>query len=289
MSFRCIICSGSVSKTLSEKTRDSRQKIFKCGTCCHVQLFPLPNESSEKEFYDKDKQTKLIRKHFNLDEFEESATFDNKRRVHLLISKIKKNKSILDVGCGYGFFIKELKKMGLKASGVEISKERRSIARKMSNENIFNFRIDGKRRIHKKFDVVTLFHVLEHVKDPINFLTDLRMYLNNNGRLLIEVPNLNFYLMSLSDAYKDFFWQSAHISYFTPKILVDVLNEAGYKNIKVSGVQRYSFTNALYWIARGKPQLNKPSYESRLPFDKLYKKIVTELNLSDTLWIEAVV
>lgn len=69
-----------------------------------------------------------------------------------------------------------------------------------------------------------------------------------------------------------------------------VLKNAGYRKVKIGGIQRYSFENAINWLRDGKPQLDLPTYHtvSELEWlEKYYKDYLTKKLICDTLWIEA--
>ena len=82
---------------------------------------------------------------------------------------------ILDIGSGYGFFVNGLSDSGYKnVTGVEISCERRAMALKHSQVQIIDFDVNNPDRDIGKFDFITLFHVLEHMADPVDFLKKIK-------------------------------------------------------------------------------------------------------------------
>jgi SAM-dependent methyltransferase len=114
------------------------------------------------------------------------------------------------------------------------------------------------------YDVVCMFHVLEHISKPKEFLNNIKKCLNDSGKLIVEVPNFLDYNKNLSTAYNDFTYMRAHLSYFTPDTLMRLLETTGFSGIEIRGAQRYSIENAIWWIRNGKPhteyqQLELPS------------------------------
>ena len=105
------------------------------------------------------------------------------------------------------------------------------------------------------FDVVTLFHVFEHLTQPLEFLRRIREILKPGGKIVIEVPHAKDFLLSTLDweAFKAFTSWSEHLILHTRRSLTIFLQEAGFHEITVSGYQRYSLANHLYWLAKGKP------------------------------------
>ena len=101
-----------------------------------------------------------------------------------------KGKDLLDVGCGTGDFIKHMRKNGWKVDGVETDKQARGLAKKEVGLSIYSS-IEDKRL--NKYDVITMWHVLEHVYDLDSFLSRIGSLLKKNGILVIGVPNSNSY------------------------------------------------------------------------------------------------
>ena len=100
-------------------------------------------------------------------------------------------KKILDVGCGYGYLIQELKKKSKYSSlicGVEISDVERSQAQELlGNSSTIFSHLD--RIEDESFDIVTCFEVLEHVKDPLSFVNLLHRKLRDGGLLVMLTDN----------------------------------------------------------------------------------------------------
>ncbi len=288
MKFTCLICSAHQSKIIATKTRDSSNLVAKCLSCSHIQLFPLPSADEDKVFYNRDLQAKNVLRKINTYDLEKRSAVDTNRRIASIQAEFDNNKSVLDVGSGYGFFLKALENLGFRAMGLEVSSDRREISRSITSTPTLSKAITGPNKTKRKYNIITLFHVLEHIKDPIKLCADLKSYLNNDGTLIIEIPNANHYLLKISH-YKGFYWQRAHLSYFTPKTVSTVLKKAGYRKIKIIGVQRYTFINALHWIFFKKPQLQNPLYETKMfsIIDNIYKNYLTKRLTCDTLWIEA--
>ena len=132
-----------------------------------------------------------------------------------------------------------------------------------------------------KYDLVLGLHLLEHINDPVSYMSNLKPLLNENGKIIIEVPNLNSFLCELSLEYSEFFYLYEHVSYFTEKTLAMVFECAGYKNIRTYTKELYSIENHINWIRTGKPfiqynQMYLP--DERLEFiNEIYKQKVAEM------------
>lgn len=223
----------------------------------------MPSDADDKEFYDSDRQMKNIGVEVDLEGMRVRKAHDTASRLAFIRERLLRGKSLLDIGCGYGFFVGEAERAGYRAAGLERSKERRALASRVTQAPIFDIDLFRAGSKLGRYDLVTAFHVLEHVTRPIRFLARIREHLAKGGRLIIEVPNLDDHMIEASPAYRSFTWQRAHVSYFSPASLRRVLEAAGYKKIEVVGVQRYGLANMMNWMVTGKPQIEAPDFRTR--------------------------
>ena len=110
---------------------------------------------------------------------------DDLRRVKFL-DNLGNGKTILDIGTGNGNFLSEIAKIAKLVVGIEPEKRLRE---SFEERNLKVF--ESLEEIETKFEIVTMFHVLEHVADPIKFLISAKNKINKDGLLVIKVPNLN--------------------------------------------------------------------------------------------------
>jgi len=123
-----------------------------------------------------------------------------KRKLKLINSVNATSKSLLDVGCGTGDFLQIAQKNGWLTAGIEPNTNARQIANQKTNNQVFNsdelFELKP-----NSFDVITLWHVLEHLPELQSQMVMFRKLLKPNGRLIIAVPNYKSYDASF---YKEF-------------------------------------------------------------------------------------
>lgn len=119
-----------------------------------------------------------------------------KKRAEFFVSFLKdygyQVKSLLEVGCSYGFFLKELSEYGsnIDLHGVEPSSPQGNFAVDvMGVKNIQQGMVEDINPAQKRFDVIALFHVLEHVGNPASLLKYLYTLLNPGGLVWVEVPD----------------------------------------------------------------------------------------------------
>ncbi|WKY48562.1 class I SAM-dependent methyltransferase [Eubacteriaceae bacterium ES3] len=302
MGFKCIYCNGVEFEPIAQELRDSKSyKVVKCCNCGIVQLDKIPDVSEDQEYYDKDKQMKSIIPDFSIEKLRENAIPDLERRYNYILEiekKMHKIETILEIGCGYGFFVDYLSKRDYDIEGIEISAERREIANSICKNKIrdtnllINTTEDSVQEISEKmYDLICMFQVLEHISEPNQFLEKIKnRYMKESSLLLIEVPNLSDNMLRVSKEYNDFYWQRAHLVYYDVNTLKMVLKNAGYVIVDAFTNQRYSIENAFNWMIEGTPQFDKPSFELEGPLNWLenyYKKTLKENLSADTLVIIA--
>jgi len=285
--MKCVFCGSNSNITIANNVRDSsKNKIIQCKKCNHIQLYPIPLRGEDQIFYDNNLQEKNQNQFSSLQEHKKKSVVDTKRRIDFVSKICKKKDRILEIGSGYGFFLEGMKKNGFDITGLEISKERREFSKKVTKSKVLNINLMYENLDIGKFDVIVFFHVLEHISDSVIFLKNLKKFLNKNGKIIIEVPNYDDFQIELNSFYKNWYFQRAHIHYFTPKTLKNTLQKSGFKNIKIMGIQRYGIGNMFNWKINHKPQLKSPEFEFKEKYqwiDKNYKTHLESNLISDTI------
>ncbi|MDB2665937.1 class I SAM-dependent methyltransferase [Gammaproteobacteria bacterium] len=192
-------------------------------------------------------------------------------------------KSVLDFGCGEGAFLAKIKNIASDFRGIELQE---NFIEKLllADIPVFNSLDEVE---DSSIDVIFLFHVLEHLPDPIPIINSLQKKLKSDGKIVFEVPNANDFLLSYleSDEFKNFTIWSQHLILHTHESLKKLLEFAGLSNIKVEGVQRFPISNHLYWAKEGLPGGQHTKIAS-LDSPSLHKAYEDELNTiyaTDTL------
>lgn len=208
--MECLVCGN---KNKFKKSFSDR--LWQCQECDFV-------------FLDDSKQ-----KDYSFKNYSERLTLDKKeRRIRDCRSRLKKIKkfikpevNILDIGCHEGIFLKLAQNSGCHVFGLEPNHKMVDYAKKM-NLSVTQGTIET-FTAEKKFDLVTLFHVLEHLKNPKNEIKKIRDFLKPNGHLVLEVPNIESYLAKkLKDDWP--LINSEHLSYFSLKTIKIFLNNNGF-------------------------------------------------------------
>ena len=193
-------------------------------------------------------------------------------------------KNICDFGCGAGSFLKRAQPISKSVCGVELQK---NYADDLNNSGINCY--ESIQNIPHSLDVVTLFHCLEHLPNPTSILKNIRAKLktDGDGTLIVEVPHARDFLIEnlKSKEFIDFTLWSQHLVLHTRESLRLLLADAGFKNIIIEGIQRYSIGNHFQWLSNKKPGGHK-SLLSILQTPELiasYEKALARIDATDTI------
>ncbi len=188
--------------------------IVKCNTCSYCFTNPRPGINEIGSYYQSDI---YISHHANKTGFIpwiyrniRDKQFVNK--TNLIKEFSTKNISLLDIGCGTGDFLQYCKSLGWNVKGVEPDED----ARKQANSKQISVdSLSFLESTSEKYDVITMWHVLEHVHNLDERLQQLSSLIKDDGVIIIAVPNLN----SWDAKYYKKFWAAydvpRHISHFS--------------------------------------------------------------------------
>ena len=146
--------------------------------------------------------------------------------------------AVLDIGCGRGLMLSDLARRGWRTVGVEMSEAASRHAREVLGLDVRVGDLAGCEFPSASFDVVTLFHVLEHLPDPDAALAEARRVITPDGRLLVEVPNFGSLQSQLTGGKGFHLDAPRHLFHFTRAALLQLLGRAGFEPL---GVATHSF------------------------------------------------
>jgi len=230
---KCPICeSNKLNPFMLCKDFSVSREIFNivsCETCDFKLTNPMPSKVEIGKYYESDKyisHTNSKKGIFNfLYQSVRRVTIKGKRK---LIARDKKKTHHLDIGCGTGEFLYECKKNGVNVFGVEPSKAAAEQARN-------NFKIEvtdsvfSKALTNKKFDSISMWHVLEHVHDIKKSISKINDLLKIGGKIFIALPNHE----SFDAKYYKEYWAAwdvpIHLWHFSNKNIIELMSNYGFK------------------------------------------------------------
>lgn len=230
---KCPVCeSGEFILFLNCKDYTVSRETFSIVECssCHFKFTnPRPETNKLGEYY---KSEDYI-SHSNTSKGFINATYQTVRKYTLLkklqlISKFYKTGSLLDIGCGTGEFLNICQNAKWKVIGIEPdSNARKSAIEKYSL--IVKPEEEISKLIDNSFDIITMWHVLEHVPRLNDRIEELRRLLKPNGVIIVAVPNCN----SLDATIYKQEWAAydvpRHLYHFTPADIERLFRKHGLK------------------------------------------------------------
>lgn len=146
-----------------------------------------------------------------------------------------KAKRILDIGSGRGLMLYYLRKYYgyTRTSGTQIENNAYEFSKNKLGLEIYNDDLLNIDLGPGDFDIITLWHVLEHLAKPSQYFKKIRSLLREKGCLVIEVPNFDSWTRKLTGRYWLGLDPQYHLFFFTPKSLVGLLTKYGFKTRKI--------------------------------------------------------
>jgi len=179
--LNCPVCDEShwqdMNAILSERHRFSLEV---CTTCGFIAFRNLPNEAELIDYYRNEYRVEVKPENIA------SAEFKNANHKFFLKNEILEGKkSILDYGCAEGTFLKYCELLGHEVYGIELTTGFVEFARREYGLTVKEFLSDFGEQ---QFDLISLYHVLEHMQEPLQKLKEVRDRLAEGGKLYLAVP-----------------------------------------------------------------------------------------------------
>ncbi len=258
--------------------------LYACNSCKAIFLNPQPTLNKLKKYYPKEKYYSLNKIDVNSKKFKiKKALYQiyfnppkNNFLKKVLFSPLKfmvrsthlnKKGKLLDIGCGSGQFIYEMKSLGLDVYGIEPG----DFDKESNNRyklNIKNTNLLKAKYPREFFDIITINHVIEHLGNPNETLNEINKIIKKKGILIIGIPNTN------SLAYKIFKknWYQLdiprHLWNYSDKNIKILLEKNGFKILKIRYNSRPSqfSVSLMYFLNIKNKIIEKIFWAMFLPF-----------------------
>lgn len=229
----CPLCQGASLQRVYEVKTWTDYGIEKCRTCGFAFASPRPSAQELERFYtstyfERNQPTVLGYANYR------SVAEVNARRMwaemkDLLSSHNITPRRLLDVGCATGGFLAEAQADRWECVGVEFSDFAIDVARKEFGLNVLKGDVFHSDLAPGSFGLSTMWHVLEHVIDPVSTLARTRELLVAGGLLFIELPNWGSIGRKVRGAKWSQLKPPEHINFFTPKSLATAVSKVGFQ------------------------------------------------------------
>jgi 2-polyprenyl-3-methyl-5-hydroxy-6-metoxy-1,4-benzoquinol methylase len=210
-------------------------RVLECHICGLVFVHPLPDCARLSGHYDEN----YYRAWITQQKDKRSRMWRNRLKR---LEKHSKCGMLLDVGCGDGSFLRLAKQNGWVVNGTECSEHAAKFAGERLGIHVFHGELAAAGYPEGSYDVVTMWHVLEHVTNPMVYLREIHRILKPSGLLVLAVPNVDDLVMQA--AYR--LWKGrkmklfspldreVHLYHFSPKTLRNYIDKTGFHCLQLA-------------------------------------------------------
>jgi len=250
----CIICHSNDFRLIGQVYD---HKLYECTNCELITVYPIPSTDQLSDYYNSPEYHSRKR-------YTSTSKYNPWASRISILQSLNKGNRILDVGCATGHFLYEAYQKGFKGLGIDLSEEAIEQAKiKLGKDSAIS--IDLKDLpVDRKFDIVTMWALIEHVRNPRVEIQAMSNQLRVGGLLAISTPNSD----SLSQRKKGINWRyhipPEHLFCFNKKNITQLLESEGFKVVKI-----VTQNNSIAWVSKNRQTPNW--YQNR--FVRIFYKV----------------
>lgn len=232
---KCPICASPPREKPFFRGTDWR--VLRCSACTFAWVAEIAGQPEDTAF-----------------DWDEDVVAESLKRLPMYedrLSRIERHRpaprSWLDIGCGGGGLLRCVADHGFEAEGIELSPSADRIGRTLGI-TVHRRLLKAARAqlLHAPYGVVSYFHVLEHVHDPVEELAVAREVVGDGGILAVEVPHFDTFFWRLVGSRHRHFYRS-HLSYFNETSLSGLLAKTGFDLLSLESVP---YVMSVAWALR---------------------------------------
>lgn len=281
----CPLCNLQVSDATTRRLQSSDYlsgDTFTVARCCECGMAftnPYPTEGEEFARYypQEDYYGSSSGRRFN-PLMERMISAFRARRAKKVLG-VRKIGRVLDIGCGRALLLQYLKSQGWECYGTELSESLASHVQETSGIEVRTGELRDMGFDEGSFDVVTAYHVLEHISNPKATLTEVRRLMKPDGLLVVGVPNLASVQARMSGGRWFHLDVPRHVVHFTPDTLGRMLRECGFE---ITSRKSYSLEYDPYGLVQS--LLNIIGCRMNLLYQILRRRSVGQLSAKTVLY-----
>ncbi len=227
--FCCFLCKEREKKKLFLEWQRAYQ-LYKCGKCGAISANISIENSSDyiESIYDQDEYKEKLSREIDKQYEYRKHQFGGDRYRYIIdrLNLDSKTISILDVGCGAGYFLSYLKDRGVSSKGLEVTPYLVNYCLE-KGLNVSASQLQDEK--DETYDVIVLFDVLEHLSDPILTFQQINRKLKRKGFCIAFTPNIHSVGYELMGAKQNTLLPFEHLCFFNEKSLNFLCSNAGFR------------------------------------------------------------
>lgn len=183
------------------------------------------------------------------------------------IRRYKKGGSLLEVGSAFGFFLNLAKKY-FKITGVDLDKNVTKQAARNSGAKVFTGDLPSLGIKKSSYDIICMFDVIEHLKEPAKHIEKIHKILKDDGVLIIETGDIGSYLAMIQKDSWRLIKPPFHLQYFSKKTITIFLEKLGFEIVKIEYVPFYrTLLQTIYSLTHKDSAFNLPFIDISFPIN----------------------
>ncbi len=228
---RCPLCKSSSTSIIHIRKPFT---VVLCSLCGLAYLNPRLRESVIKRIY----EGKSYFSEGEMAGYKDYISEEGSLRITFrkFIAALKRagfsSRRLLEVGCGYGYFLDEARVISPSLFGTELSPEAAAHARKLPGVTIHTGDMNSLPAGWDNFDITIAINVIEHIYEPLEFIIALKQTLSVSGRIVVATPDFGSFWHKILGGNWPSFKIPEHIAFYTAKTLRHLLEKAGFRDIR---------------------------------------------------------
>lgn len=216
----CPICQADQSEPVVGPQR--RWRYQRCLACEHRWLAPIPDGKELAEHYNNAYAVPR-------EGYIAGAKIKARELAPVITALAPRPGKMLEVGCSYGALLNAFHDLGWDVDGVEIDARAAQYARENYGINVIGGTLEqAASRLRPPYDIVMMYHVIEHVTDPVAFLRHVRSLLGDKGVLVLKTPNAASTACQLTSGWWEWALAPEHVHLYSPRSLAKLFARTGF-------------------------------------------------------------
>ena len=280
-SNECLICKNRNIKT---KFLIKGYTIKECRTCSFTFLDYVFSDERSHQFYNRSyfEGSETDKGYENYEKCETFLTRNFLKRLNV-IKKFVNNGSVLDIGCGYGFFLNCLDD-NYTGVGVDVSTHAIEYAKNRLNVNAIAGQLDDCSFPNKSFEIITMWDTIEHLNRPESIFKEINKLLSDEGVLAITTGNVASFISKIFGKKWHLYNLPEHLWFFSYRTIQKFLNKYGFEIVeKKYDISYYSIG---YILERLKKTLLPNNILNKIPIHETkLNNIIIPFSLYDIMFL----